>query len=57
MLKKNLDLRSNHDLEVLQILADALVEVRSNEEILSTLGERVCGDGLPFMPEMFAFCG
>jgi len=37
--------------------AGALVEVRSKEEILATLDEHGCVDGLPFMPEMFAFCG
>lgn len=34
-----------------------LVEVRGKEEILGTLDERGCLDGLPFMPEMLAFCG
>jgi hypothetical protein len=34
-----------------------LVEVRSPAEILSTLDERGALDGLPFMPEMAAFCG
>ena len=34
-----------------------LVEVRSLPEILATLDERGCLDGLPFMPEMAAFCG
>lgn len=34
-----------------------LVEVRSAEEILATLDERGELDGLPFMPEMLAFCG
>jgi hypothetical protein len=34
-----------------------LVEVRSLPEILATLDERGCVDGLPFMPEMAAFCG
>jgi hypothetical protein len=33
------------------------VEVRSQEEILLTLDENGCLDNLPFMPEMFAFCG
>src|SRR5262245_49125795 len=37
--------------------AGALVEVRSKEEILATLDEHGCVDGLPFMPEMLAFCG
>jgi hypothetical protein len=34
-----------------------LVEIRSLPEILATLDERGCLDGLPFMPEMTAFCG
>ena len=33
------------------------VEVRSREEILLTLDENGCLDNLPFMPEMFSFCG
>lgn len=34
-----------------------LVEVRSEDEILATLDESGALDGLPFMPEMLAFCG
>jgi hypothetical protein len=34
-----------------------LVEVRSRLEILATLDDRGQLDGMPFMPEMFAFCG
>jgi hypothetical protein len=34
-----------------------MVEVLSKEEILATLDERGCADELPFMPEMFKFCG
>lgn len=34
-----------------------LVEVRSPAEILATLDERGSLEGLPFMPEMAAFCG
>jgi hypothetical protein len=37
--------------------AGDLVEIRSKEEILATLDERGCVDGLPFMPEMLQFCG
>ena len=37
--------------------ANDWVVVRSREEILSTLDERACLDGLPFQPEMLAFCG
>ena len=33
------------------------VEVRSREEILKTLDQNGCLEGMPFMPEMFAFCG
>jgi hypothetical protein len=33
------------------------VEVRSKEEILRTLDAKGRLDGMPFMPEMFAFCG
>ena len=33
------------------------VEVRSKEEILETLDHDGQLDGMPFMPEMFAFCG
>ncbi|MEX2156213.1 MAG: hypothetical protein WD773_05180 [Gemmatimonadales bacterium] len=34
-----------------------IVEVRSRSEILATLDANGCLDGLPFMPEMLAFCG
>lgn len=34
-----------------------MVEVRSLPEILATLDDRGCLDGLPFMPEMAAHCG
>src|SRR6516165_3965581 len=33
------------------------VEVRSKEEILRTLDDKGRLDGMPFMPEMLAFCG
>src|SRR5215510_12863704 len=33
------------------------VEVRSKEEILRTLDKKGQLDGMPFMPEMFNFCG
>jgi hypothetical protein len=33
------------------------VEVRSKEEILNTLDQNGQIDGMPFMPEMFQFCG
>jgi len=34
-----------------------LVEVRTKEEILATLDSQASLDGLPFMPEMLAYCG
>jgi hypothetical protein len=34
-----------------------LIEVRSKEEILATLDEHGCVDGMPFMPEMLRYCG
>ena len=33
------------------------VEIRSREEILQTLDERGRLDGMPFMPQMFKYCG
>jgi hypothetical protein len=33
------------------------VEVLSKQEILRTLDKNACLDGMPFMPEMFAWCG
>ena len=33
------------------------VEVRSKDEVLSTLDQRGHFEGLPFMPEMFQYCG
>jgi hypothetical protein len=41
----------------LSLKAGELIEVRSGEEILSTLDKNGCLDNMPFMPEMFAFCG
>jgi hypothetical protein len=43
--------------DVLDLRVGEVVEVRSQEEILATLDERVELDGLPFMPEMLQFCG
>lgn len=40
-----------------KLKAGDLVEVRSKEEILATLDRKGCLDGLPFMLEMFEFCG
>ena len=39
------------------LVAGDLVEVRSAEEILATLDEHGNLEGLPFMPEMLAYCG
>jgi hypothetical protein len=41
----------------LNLRAGEWVEVRSIEEILETLDDRQCLDGLPFMPEMLQYCG
>src|SRR5882724_11972617 len=43
--------------EKLNLKAGEWVEVRSRQEILATLGENGCLENMPFMPEMFAFCG
>jgi hypothetical protein len=43
--------------EALGLKVGELVEVRSEAEILATLDQRGELDGLPFMPEMLAFCG
>lgn len=40
-----------------QFSAGEWVEVRSKEEILATLEKGAELEGLPFMPEMFQFCG
>jgi len=40
-----------------RLSAGELVEVRSKDEILATLDKNSCLDGLPFMPEMFQYCG
>ncbi len=41
----------------LNLRAGEWVEVRSKEEILQTLDKRGQLEGLPFMPQMFQFCG
>jgi hypothetical protein len=41
----------------MKLRAGDWVEIRSAEEILRTLDERGRLEGLPFMPEMFQFCG
>ncbi len=45
------------DSRVLDLRAGDLVEVRSREEILATLDREARLDALPFMPEMFQYCG
>jgi len=40
-----------------KLRAGELVEVRSREEILRTLDQRGQLEGMPFMPQMFQFCG
>jgi hypothetical protein len=40
-----------------RLKAGEWVEILSKEEILRTLDEKGELDGLPFMPEMFAYCG
>lgn len=46
--------RLNH---ALNLRAGEIVEVRSREEILSTLDKEGKLDALPFMPEMLKYCG
>lgn len=41
----------------LKLNAGEFVVVRSKEEILRTLDQDGCLDGMPFMPELFQFCG
>jgi len=41
----------------LELRAGEWVEVRNEEEILSTLDENGCLENLPFMPEMLRYCG
>jgi hypothetical protein len=41
----------------MQYRAGEWVEVRSKEEILKTLDQRGQLEGLPFMPQMFQYCG
>src|SRR5262249_17516442 len=41
----------------MQLSVGDWVEIRSKEEILNTLDQQGQLDGLPFMPEMFRFCG
>ena len=43
--------------EPLRLRVGEWVEVRSSDEILATLDENGCLDGMPFMPEMLPHCG
>lgn len=43
--------------ENLYLRTGDIVEVKSLDEILGTLDEAGCLDGMPFMPEMLQFCG
>jgi hypothetical protein len=46
-----------HEAHALGLRIGEVVEVRGAEEILATLDENGELDGLPFMPEMLAWCG
>ena len=50
-------LNENRPTDRLRLRAGEWVEIRSKSEILATLDEQGRVDGLPFMPEMLAFCG
>jgi hypothetical protein len=43
--------------EVLNLRVGEWVEVRGHDEILATLDDKGCLNGLPFMPEMLQYCG
>jgi hypothetical protein len=43
--------------DALSLMPGDWVEVRAASEILATLDEHGCVEGLPFMPEMLVFCG
>jgi hypothetical protein len=47
----------NADAQPLNLRPGDIVEVRSAQEILTTLDERGGIDGMPFMPEMLDYCG
>jgi len=49
--------RDHSEYPVLNLKAGEWVEVRSRAEILGTLDEHSRLDNLPFMPEMFQYCG
>jgi hypothetical protein len=48
---------NSNPLRILNLKAGDWVEVRSRQEILATLDENGCLEKMPFMPEMFSFCG
>jgi hypothetical protein len=48
---------STRNQDASSFICDEWVEVRGRAEILATLDENGRLDGLPFMPEMFEFCG
>src|SRR6267143_5114480 len=48
---------NNSSAHPLNIIVGELVEVRSREEILSTLDQNGKLDAMPFMPEMLQYCG
>jgi hypothetical protein len=43
--------------EVLDLRVGEWVEIRGQDEILATLDDKSCLNGLPFMPEMLQYCG
>jgi hypothetical protein len=51
-----IDCHEDQTTEVLRLRAGEVVEVRNKQEILKTLDKDGRFDGMPFMPEMFAFC-
>src|SRR5467141_2777765 len=48
---------NNSSTHPLNIIVGELVEVRSRDEILSTLDQNGKLDAMPFMPEMLQYCG
>jgi len=53
----DLDMEIPNESAALELRAGELVQVKTAEEILVTLGEQGALDKLPFMPEMLQFCG
>ena len=45
------------DNQKVQLRVGDWVEIKSKDEILSILDQKGQLEGLPFMPEMFEFCG